>query len=488
MLLIESHGEVVGYLASSGDNHAMGALEFDNVHDALEGEFIKIEAVAHVVVGGDGLGIVVDHHRAVAQFANGVQSLHAAPVELHAGTDTIGSGTEHHHRAAVVLVANVVVGSRFAAYSGVGEIEVVCVGGIFGGQGVDLLDHRHNAVILADGSDGKTGLGHAAEFLLQSDGACYLEIGEAIDLGLEQQLAVESVHVLLLEGLIDVDDVLEFIEEPAVNLGEFVNAVDVVVRQVHRLRDDEDALVGGLAEGLVDIGNAKFLVLHETVHTLPYHSKTFLYGFLEVAADGHHLAHGLHRRAQFLVNAVELGEVPAGYLADHIVEGGLEEGRGGLGDGVLQFEQPVAHSQLGGHESQGIARGLAGQSRRAAQAGIDLDDAIVLALGVEGILHVALAHDADVADNLDGQGAEFMIFGVGKRLRGCNHNRLARVNAKRVEVLHVTDGNAIVVTVAHHLVLDFLPTLQRLLNQHLRGEREGFLGQAVELFLVVAEA
>ena len=62
------------------------------------------------------------------------------------------------------------------------------------------------------------------------------------------------------------------------------------------------------------------------------------------------------------------------------------------------------------------------------------------------------------------------------------------MDAERVEVLHVADGDTVVVLVAHHLVFDFLPAFQRLFDEHLRGEREGFLGLCQELFLVVAEA
>ena len=81
-----------------------------------------------------------------------------------------------------------------------------------------------------------------------------------------------------------------------------------------------------------------------------------------------------------------------------------------------------------------------------------------------------------------------MVFRIGERLRGRNDDRLARVDAQRVEVLHVADRDTVVIAVAHHLVLYLLPALQRLLNQHLRREREGFLGQFVEFLLVVAEA
>ena len=93
-----------------------------------------------------------------------------------------------------------------------------------------------------------------------------------------------------------------------------------------------------------------------------------------------------------------------------------------------------------------------------------------------------------MTDNLDGQRTQLVILAVGERLRGSNHNRLASMDAQRVEVLHVTNGDAVVETVANHLVLYLLPALQALLNQHLRREGKGFLGQLVELFLIVAEA
>ena len=185
---------------------------------------------------------------------------------------------------------------------------------------------------------------------------------------------------------------------------------------------------------------------------------------------------------------MELAEVPARYLAHHVVQRGLEEGRGGLGHGVLQVEQSVAQAQLGGHKCQRIAGSFRRQSRRAAKAGIDLDDAVVLGLRVVGILHVTLAHDADVADDADGQLAQLVVVGVRERLAGGDDDGLACVDAQRVEVLHVADGDAVVEAVAHHLVLHFLPAAEALLDEHLGREGEGFLHQHVQLFLVVAEA
>jgi hypothetical protein len=55
------------------------------------------------------------------------------------------------------------------------------------------------------------------------------------------------------------------------------------------------------------------------------------------------------------------------------------------------------------------------------------------------------------------------------------------VDAHRVEVLHVADGDAVVARVAHDLVLDLLPAREVLLHEDLRVYSEGFSERFVEL-------
>ena len=483
LLRVETQGQVVRYLTAGRDDDAVRVLQVEDVHDTLEGELVEVEAVAHVVVGGDGLGIIVNHHTAVALLADGVQGLHAAPVELHAGADAVGARTEDDDAAVVAQVADVV------GRAAVRQVQVVGLRRIFGGQRVYLLHHGHDTTFLAVAAQSDDGVFHLA---LHADGAGHLEVGEALTLGLAQQvvrqvgqeLVVARPFVQFLGGAHDVHQLLQ---EPAIYLGQLVYLV-YGVAGTEGFRDDENTFIGRLAQGLVYVENDEFLVLYKAVHALAYHTQAFLNGFLEGAADGHDLAHGLHRRTQFLVYAVKLAEVPARYLAHHVVQRGLEEGRGSLGNGVLQVEQSVAQAQLGGHKCQRIAGSFRRQSRRAAKAGIDLDDAVVLGLRVVGILHVTLAHDADVADDADGQLAQLVVVGVRERLAGGDDDALACVDAQRVEVLHVADGDAVVEAVAHHLVLHFLPAAEALLDEHLGREGEGLLDQHVQFLLVVAEA
>ena len=131
------------------------------------------------------------------------------------------------------------------------------------------------------------------------DGSLDLKIGEALLLGKAQELhrhvlkSVVGVHVLV--GL---HDVLQLIEEPFVDLGEVVDLI-YRVAGAHSLGDHEDAFVGRLPESLLQVGDLELLVADESVRSLTDHSESFLDGLLEAAADGHNLADGFHRGADF---------------------------------------------------------------------------------------------------------------------------------------------------------------------------------------------
>ena len=136
---------------------------------------------------------------------------------------------------------------------------------------------------------------HIVELLFQADSTSNLEVGKSVDLRFAQQVSIQGIDVLTLQTFVNIDDMFEFLQEPLVNLRQFMNLINGIFGQVHRLGNDEDTLVGRLAQGRIDIRNFQFLVLHIAVHALPYHAQTFLDSLLEVATDSHYLAHTLHR-------------------------------------------------------------------------------------------------------------------------------------------------------------------------------------------------
>ena len=108
---------------------------------------------------------------------DGVEGLYAAPVEFDAGTDAVCPAAEDDNAALVVLVTDVMFRAA------VGEVEVVGVRGVFGGERVYLLDRREDAAPLPVVAHGERRAVDVA-ILLQADGAGYLEVGEALAFGL----------------------------------------------------------------------------------------------------------------------------------------------------------------------------------------------------------------------------------------------------------------------------------------------------------------
>ena len=279
----------------------------------------------------------------------------------------------------------------------------------------------------------------------------------------------------------------QLVQEPAVDVRERMDPVHGVARLEGR-GDGEDARVRGMRQREIQVLRHVRLVAHEAVRALADHPDALLDGLLEGPADGPHLADALHAGADVPGDALELRQVPARDLHDDIVQGRLEEGRRRFRNRVLELVQAVAQAQLRRHGRQRITRCLGGQGRGAAEPRIDLDHPVVLAVGAESVLDVALADNAEMPDNVDGGLPQEMVFVVGEGLRRSDDDALAGMDPERVHVLHVADRDAVVEAVADHLVFDFLPPAQGFLHEHLGREGESLGGDGVQLDLVLAEA
>ena len=77
---------------------------------------------------------------------------------------------------------------------------------------------------------------------------------------------------------------------------------------------------------------------------------------------------------------------------------------------------------------------------------------------------------------------------VGERAGRSYHDTLAGVYAQRVEVLHRSNGEAVVVGIAYHLELNLLPSFERFLNENLRSKGECRLSKLAESLFVGADA
>ena len=211
--------------------------------------------------------------------------------------------------------------------------------------------------------------------------------------------------------------------------------------------------------------------------------QTFFHG----AANAHDLAGGFHLRAQRIVGVGKFIKGEAGHLRHHIVQCGLK-GSGGIGNGDLV--QRHADGDLRADSGNGIAAGFAGQCGRAGHTGVDLDEVILKTARVQRELHIAAALDFQGPYDLQGAVPEHMILLVGQGLGGADHDAVAGVDAHRIDIFHVADGDGGVVGIPHDFVFYFFKALDGFLHQHLMDGRKhkGIFHDLMTFGLVVCKA
>ena len=346
----------------------------------------------------------------------------------------------------------------------IGAVEVGRLRLELGGAGVHHLIDRADVPFVAQ----------AAHLLLAHVGkAADNGVGESEPLGLPQQLAVKAGGQ---QAVLHVCNVLEGAGEPAVYSG----APGQVFRRCALSQSGQqrpEAFVAwaepvrrGRAAFPQDVAAADF-----------QRADGLLEGGLEGAVYGHHLAGGLHLRAERAVAGGELVKRPAGYLDDAVVQRRLKRRRGLLGDGVGDFVETLAGGYLGRYAGYGVAGGLAGERGTAADAGVDLDNVVGRSRRVPPLGRVSptselgsraywtLPPPSMPSARMMRRLAErsILVLFVGERLAWRHHDAVTGVDAHGVYVLHVANGDAVVGGVAHHLVLDLFPAHKRAFDEHL---------------------
>ena len=399
--------------------------------------------------------------------------MYRAVVKLHTLTDADRPGTQHNDLA---LVRH----RNFILLRAEGRVIVRRCGFKFSSAGIDHLIAGHYAHALARGADFIHAL--AGDF---GDG----HIGKAHILRREHQARRQGFAAQLIFHL---RDVVDFIDEPLIHFRDGVNLVHRGNAAAQGFGNHEDALVVDAVEVLLDSciipgghfrhGQAVYADFQRT-HSLENSA-------FKVAVNAHDLARGLHLRAQRLICVDELVKRPAREFYYTVVKRRLKAGLGLLRYGVGDFIKRIADGNLGRNLGNRIPRCLGGQCRGTAYTRIYFDNIVAVAVGVEGILRVAAAFDAEFADNAQGSASEHLILMVGQRLRRCNDDGVARMHAHGVEVFHIADGDAVVVAVTHDFVFDFLPAGHTALDKHLtnQGVIQALDDDINEFFLILGNA
>ena len=223
------------------------------------------------------------------------------------------------------------------------QVQVIGTCGILRSKCIYLLDTRNNAQTFAQTAHFQhrlVSVGHVV--LIHRTG--YLKVAETLLLGQAQQILGQILGLIVSAQLISrVHDGSQLVQKPAVYLGKRVYAFDIIAPG-HSLCYHEYATIGRLGQGMVYIINFYVFVLDKSVHTLPYHSQAFLYGFLESAAYGHNLADTLHRRPNLAIDAMEFAQVPAWDLDNHVVQCRFKECRSVMRHRVTKLKKTITEA------------------------------------------------------------------------------------------------------------------------------------------------
>ena len=445
-LAVQVLGELDGGLTAESYHHAHWLLHLENVHHILPAQRFKVEPVGGIVVGGDGLRVVVDDDHIIAHFLEGPDAVNTAVVKFNALADSDGAGAQHHNH-------------RFPTPGhGPGFAVGIKAGIEVGGLGVEFRSAGVHHFV----GHGKTGQFPAAA-----------EPGQRL-VGIAQKLSLPVkilCHGFPGENLFILCQILELVQKPPVNFG---NGVDFFYGNpcLQGLKHGKQPMIVLLGQPLHD----RCIAQGGGVQGVQgdFRSPDGLHqSHLKGGGDGHDLAGGFHLGAQLPAGTGEFVKGPLGNLHHHIVQGGLKAGAGFAGDVVGNLIQGVAQGNPGADLGDGVARGFGSQGRGPGHPGVDLNHGIFKAVRIQCELAVAAAHNADFRDDVQGRAAKHLIFLVRQGQGWGHHNGVAGVNAHRVEILHGAHGNHVSRSVPDGFKLNFLPAGDAPLHQNLVNGGQG---------------
>ncbi len=209
----------------------------------------------------------------------------------------------------------------------------------------------------------------------------------------------------------------------------------------------------------------------------------------KIRTDTHDFTSRFHLRRQRPFRLDKFIERKSWDLHDTVIKSRLKTGKCLARHRVRDLIERVAERDLCRHFRDRIPRRLRRKSRRAAHAGIDLNNTVFKRFGVKGKLHVASSGDVKFRNDTQRRRAEHLIFFIGKRLGRRYDDAVPGVNADWIQVFHIADRDAVSAAVAHDLVFNFFPAGDTPLDQALpnAGQTESVCANFAQFFLIFSD-
>ena len=356
--VIERLRQVDGGLSAKRCDNALRLLKLDDIHNVLCSKRLEIKLVCGGIVGGNGLGVIVDDNSLVARIFNSRNRVNGGIVKLNTLTDTDRTCTENDDL--------LLVGEAGGVFTCVGGVEVrnvcSCVAGVYHTEG------REKTLFLSE-------VKYAS--LITIPKLSNVLVGEAHLLCLGKCIKVEA---LALKGVLHLNDVLDCLKEEGGNLSHFVKLL-YTLTAAEELGNSKDIVIAeflDVGEHLLACHSVKLLVV-EVVYTDLKRANALKERLLKRGADAHNLTCGLHLCAKAVGRGGKLIEGESGKLRDNVVKTRLEC-RVGVGNADLLKSH--TYGNLGSNARDRIAGCLGCKSRASGYSGVNLDKIIFARFGV----------------------------------------------------------------------------------------------------------
>ncbi len=306
-------GQIERGLPAELDDDAGRLFALDHVQDVFQGERFEVQAVGGVVIGGDRLGVAVEHDRLIAQRFERKRRLAAAVIEFDPLADAIWPAAQNQDlmRAAGTGLVLLFVGA----------VQIGRLGLEFGRAGIHALKGWPHAQSGAHGA-------HLLGRNRQAQAAHQVAVDKTELFGLAQQIGVreQSVRTLGSAGGFHLGfqggHLLDLRQEPQVVTGQFRQrgqghtgahgAVDG--KQPLRGRGGQLVRAGHFRRDAV-VWPRAVRGIHADFQGLD----GFVERFGEGAPQGHHFADRFHLRAQLSADAGKFLERPARNFDHHVI-------------------------------------------------------------------------------------------------------------------------------------------------------------------------
>ncbi|MPM32623.1 hypothetical protein SDC9_79188 [bioreactor metagenome] len=150
----------------------MRIFEFVDIHYPFISKLIEIEPVTHIIIGGNGFRIIIDHDPSPSALPDSLKSIHRTPVKFYRASNPVSTGTKYYNGLIITFVLHVIVSSV------IGEVKVIGLCRVFGSKCIYLFYYRGNAQFFSEVPyNNRTDIRINRIFINQTS---YLKVGEAL--------------------------------------------------------------------------------------------------------------------------------------------------------------------------------------------------------------------------------------------------------------------------------------------------------------------